>query len=69
VNPSIQLILWCARCSTGFVFTGAHVERAEGSKLAVRHQECGAQNKLAPNGMSEDGHELWKVVGEVEAMH
>jgi hypothetical protein len=28
-----------------------------------------SSDKTAPNGMSEDGYELWKVVGEVEPMH
>jgi len=34
-------ILWCSRCSYAFTFTGARTERAQGGKLAVRH-ECGA---------------------------
>ena len=38
-------------------------------KLAIRHLQCGALNELAPHGVSEDGHELWKVVGEVRAIH
>ena len=37
-------------------------------KLGFRHN-CGALNELAPNGMSEDGYELWKVVGEVRSVH
>ena len=61
-------LLWCARCRTAFTFTGARVERARGGKLAIRH-ECGALNELAPNGKSEDGYELWKVVGHVRPMH
>jgi hypothetical protein len=28
--------------------------------------DYGALDGLAPNGMSENGRELWKVVGEVE---
>jgi hypothetical protein len=62
-------ILWCARCRTAFTFTGARAERAAGGKLAVRHLDCGALNELAPNGTSEYGGELWKVVGEVEPAH
>jgi hypothetical protein len=50
-------ILWCARCKTGFTFTGARVERAIGGKSAIRH-ECGALNELAPNGVSEDSYGL-----------
>jgi len=50
-------------------FTGARVEREEGGKLAVRHSDCGALNEIAPNGMSEDGRELYRVVGEVEPIH
>jgi hypothetical protein len=60
--------LWCARCRTAFTFTGARVERATGGKAAVRHK-CGALNELAPNGTSEDGDKLWKVVGEIEPAH
>jgi hypothetical protein len=62
-------ILWCARCSTAFTFTGARVERAAGGKLAVRHEDCGALNEIEPRGKSKDGQELWKVVGEVETAH
>jgi hypothetical protein len=62
-------LLWCHRCSTAFVFTGARFEHAVGGKPAIRHEDCGALNEIAPNGMSEDGFELWKVVGEVEPMH
>jgi hypothetical protein len=63
---SLQL-LWCARCRTAFTFTGTRAERTPGGgKLTVRHQDCGALNELAPNGRSEDGRELWKVVGEVQ---
>jgi hypothetical protein len=62
-------IVWCARCHTAFTFAGPRFERAAGGKLTVRHQDCGALNKIAQNGMSEDGYELWKVVGEVPAMH
>jgi hypothetical protein len=51
-------ILWCARCCTGFTFTGARVEHAAGGKLAIRH-ECGAVNEIAPMGKTEDGRELW----------
>jgi hypothetical protein len=61
--------LWCARCHTAFTFTGARVERATGGKPAVRHLECGALNELAAHGVSNDGHELWKVIGEVEPAH
>jgi hypothetical protein len=62
-------ILWCARCSYAFTFTGARTEHAQGGKLAVRHLDCGALNELVPNGTDEDGNELWKVVGEVEPAH
>ena len=62
-------ILWCARCHTAFTFTGARVERTVGGKLAARHTDCGAVNELAPNGTSEAGYELWKVVGEVRPVH
>jgi hypothetical protein len=61
-------LLWCQRCRTAFTFTGARTEHATGGKLAVRH-ECGALNEIAPNGMSEAGYELWKVVGEVQPAH
>ena len=57
------------RCSTAFVFTGARVEPAPAGKLAVRHEDCGALNELASNGMSEAGYELWKVIGEVRPVH
>jgi hypothetical protein len=67
--PMPLQILWCARCSTAFTFTGARVERTQGGKLTVRHQDCGALNELAPNGTSEDGDELWKVVGEARPVH
>jgi hypothetical protein len=66
MNPQI---LWCARCHTVFTFTGARVERTAGGKLARRHEDCGALNELPPNGESEDGSELWKVVGEVRHVH
>ena len=62
-------ILWCARCHTAFTFTGARVERVADGKLTVRHQDCGALNEIAPYGTSEDGRELYKVVGEVESGH
>jgi hypothetical protein len=56
----ILQIAWCARCRTAFTFTGTRVERTEPGRLAVRH-DCGAFNELAPNGLSEDGHELYVV--------
>jgi hypothetical protein len=59
-------ILWCARCRTAFTFTGARVERAAAGRVAVRHQDCGALNELAPSGERERGREQWKVVGEIE---
>jgi hypothetical protein len=31
--------------------------------------DCGALNELVPNGMSDDGEERWKVVGEVATVH
>ena len=63
-------ILSCARCSTAFTFTGAQVARwTPGGSLGVRHQDCRALNELAPNGTSEDGRELNKVVGEPRPMH
>lgn len=58
---SLQL-LWCPEA---FTFTGARAERTADGKLIVHHLVCGALNEIAPNGMSDDGHELWKVVGEV----
>ena len=60
---------WCARCHTAFTFTGPHFERAVDGKLAVRHKDCGALNELARSGATEQGHELWKVVGEVRPAH
>jgi hypothetical protein len=65
--PPLQ-ILWCARCGTAFTFTGARVERTVGGKLAVRH-ECGALNEIAVKGKTDEGHDLHRVVGEVEAAH
>ena len=64
VIDSCLQILWCARCSCAFTFTGARVERTQGGKLAVRHLdlECGALNELAANGRVENGHELYKVM-------
>jgi hypothetical protein len=38
-------------------------------KLTVRHQDCAALNEVKPNGVSQVGYELWKVVGEVRPMH
>ena len=35
----------------------------------MRRLVCGALNELVPNGMSEDGYELWKVIGEVRPAH
>jgi hypothetical protein len=61
--------LRCARCGEFFTFVGGRVEQVAGGKLVVRHLECGAPNELAPNGMSADGHELWKVVGVVRPLH
>jgi hypothetical protein len=58
-------ILWCG---TAFTFPGARVELAAGGKLAVRHQACGALNELVCYGSSEDGRELYKVVGEVRSV-
>ena len=68
LNEMPLQILWCARCRTAFTFTGARVERAAGGKPAVRH-ECGALNEIAPNGVTKDGQELWKVVGEIQPTH
>jgi hypothetical protein len=70
-NPPLirAQILWCAHCRTAFTFAGARVEHAQGGRLAVRHLECGAVNEIAPNGTSEDGYELWRVVGEVRPVH
>jgi flavoprotein len=62
-------ILWRARCRTAFTFTGARVKRTAGGKLAVRCQDCGAINEIMPHGTSEDGRELYKVVGEVRPAH
>lgn len=62
-------ILWCAHCRAAFTFTGARVEQTPSGRFAIRHHDCGALNELAPNGTSEDGHELWKVVGEVRPAH
>jgi hypothetical protein len=64
VMNCVQL-LWCARCRVPITFIGAHAERTEGGKLAIRHLDCGALNELRPNGISDDGHKLWKVVGEI----
>jgi hypothetical protein len=61
-------VLWCACCHTAFTFTGARTKRTAGGKLAIRH-ECGALNQIVPYGMSEDGRELYKVVGEVRPVH
>jgi len=61
-------ILWCTRCSDRLPFTGARVERAAGSKLAVRH-ECGALNEIAVKGETQEGQDLYRVVGEVETAH
>jgi hypothetical protein len=60
-------ILWCARCSAGFTFTGARVERAPGGKLAVRHLDCGALNEIKVSGETEEGHDFYGVVGEVQS--
>jgi hypothetical protein len=49
--------------------TSLNAKSAGCCKLAIRHLQCGAFNELAPHGVSEDGHELWKVVGEVRAIH
>jgi hypothetical protein len=58
-------LLWCARCRTAFIFTGARVERTEGGKLAVRHLDCGALNELALVGRDPDGNDTYRVVGVV----
>ncbi len=62
-------IFWCARCRIAFTFKGARVERTEGGKFTVRHVDCGVLNEIVPYGTSEDGRELWKVVGQIETAH
>ena len=37
--------------------------------MRVRHDDCGALNEITPNGKSEDGNGLWKVLGEAETAH
>ena len=49
--------------------TSLNAKSAGCCKLAIRHLQCGVLNELAPNGMSEGGYELWKVVGEVQPAH
>jgi hypothetical protein len=63
----ILQFLWCARCSTAFTFTGTRVEHAQGGKTAIRRLECSALNEIAPNGMSEGGYELYRVVANFTA--
>jgi hypothetical protein len=46
--------LWCARCNTGFTFTGARVERAAGGKRGVRQSvmaKATPAHEFTPQGM------------------
>ena len=62
-------ILWCTRCHTAHAFCGDSIERLPTNKLVVRYRECGALNGITVRSETEEGHDLYSAVVEIQTTH